>query len=252
MHTASANHVRHTLAWLAIVGRSEDGHVRPDGIRSDGRSCREPVGEPPLGVTVGRTWSDTDPDTREPVCAGAPQFVQTMKPYNRMHRQRVEHARPPQQLEVGVALVAGNLHRSRHGDRFGEQQATPIHGIADPNRNSRKPCDEGGVKSILQQDRHVETTGPQGSGKPPAAQEIPPPRAGSVGDDLIDERMPVEAGDPRSSEDGEMRLRERASNVLDGRHRHHDIAHPVGGANENAVVRCRHNEATMTARPVVN
>ena len=64
--------------------------------------------------------------------------------------------------------------------------------------------------------------------------------------------MPVEAGDPRSGEDGEMRLRKCASNVLDGRHGHHDIAHPVGGANENAMVRCRHTEASMAAQRVVN
>jgi hypothetical protein len=97
-------------------------------------------------------------------------------------------------------------------------------------RNAREEGDGGGFESVLQEHGAIEPA--QASRGGPFFGQA----ARLVGNQLIAERLArVKAGHPGAGQDGDMRVRKAFAEGAQCGQRHDRVAHPVGGAHEDAV-----------------
>ena len=102
------------------------------------------------------------------------------------------------------------------GQNVGEQGAPPVAGKTDAARNTGPPAFPRGPEGIR------ENYG-----------EVVPARRG---DNFVEVWIvPPEVVEFGRALQGDVRGREAFAEALDGRHHHHGVANPVGGADENAV-----------------
>ena len=139
-----------------------------------------------------------------------------------------------QKFQIVEALVARDLALARHRDRAGEQRTAAVASVSDPFGNTGKVCDGGGLEGVLQKNGAVEILAREGASGGPFFGES----AGGVGDHAIAKRLTlVEIGDPRLRQNSNFGLRKTLAERAQGGQGHDCVAQPVGGADQDAVVR---------------
>ena len=94
--------------------------------------------------------------------------------------------------------------------------------------------DRGGFESVLQENRAVEVFAGEGAAGGPFFAE----RFGRVGDHAVAERLAVvEVGDPGLGQDRDFGVGKALAQRAQGGQGHDGVAQPVGGADQDAIVR---------------
>ncbi len=139
--------------------------------------------------------------------------------------------------------------------RIGEQPAAPVAIVANAPRDSRQPCQQRRFECVLQQDRAIEALAPERLSGAPLSQPIACAAAAVERDDPIGEWFAlVKVRDPGPRQNRDMGFGESRPDRFKRGQAHHRVAHPVGGANQDAGkigygFRLRQNTFRQAAEP---
>lgn len=193
------------LAEFAFVSRAEYGHAGA-GLAGDfGGGFGEALWQPALGGAEGGAGADADPLAVE--VQFAEEFAALFGEEGDAGeangvdvRDSVDEASAAEEFEVVIPLVFRDFAGFGRGDGVGQEQAAAVAGVADAGGDAGGPDDGGGVEGVGQEDGAVEVEFAEFLGQTPFGGEILRATGEVVGDDVIDERTVIEAGDPRAGQ----------------------------------------------------
>ena len=140
----------------------------------------------------------------------------------------------PQQFKIIKLLVRWYFARFRNAHGFREKQAAAIARITDALRDARPPSQPRRIKSILQEQRHVELLRAKLPGKAFPPGQAGMRTAGVIRNQLIaDLLVAINVRDVRSGNDGDVCTGEAVPDGAQRRQRHNGIANPIRGPDQN-------------------
>ena len=231
--------LRDLRAKFSLCFRAENRDVRVKlGCQSRCR-FRKALRQPSFRPSVGRSRTDPDPAFGRqfpPPPFFPPGLGGTAgagEPNIGTLWNSLDQAGPPQEFQIIESLVCREMALWGKGNRVGQQRSPRISGVADSARYPGQPRNQCGVKGVLQQDCTVEARPPQFSRQLPFPQQALVAPIVFVAQNVVAEILArVEVGHPGARKKGDLRLRKGTANLPQGRDRHHGVAQPVGGTDQ--------------------
>ena len=206
-----------------------------DGSGGFGETLRQPA----FGGAVGRAGADSDngtahTDLLEAGKASGASPRSAVETNAVVFGQGIENTCAVQEFQIVEALVARDLALARYGNRARQQGTAAVAGVSDPFGNTGDVGDGGALEGVLQKNGAVEVFAREGAAGGPFFGESP----GRIGDHAVAKRLAlVEVRDPGLRENRNFSLGKALAERAQGGQGHDGVAQPVGGADQDAIVR---------------
>ncbi len=198
----------------------------------------EAFGEPALGGTKGCAGADAKPVAAELALAKdrVALFDKVFETgdSNGVHGgEAVDEAGATKEFEIVEALMIRDFARFWRPNWVREEQAAAIAGVADAGGDASGPDEGGGFEGVGKEDGAIETLCVQFPGEAPFTGDVFGAAGEGVGDNVVDQGVVIETGDPRAGKECDAGIGKTASDLRQRGDAHDGVTDPVGGAHED-------------------